>query len=315
MAAGPSASSVGVATPHWRRDAATLAARLPSLVVAARQVAQSVMHGVHGRRRAGPGETFWQFRPFISGESAAGIDWRRSARDDRAFVREREWEAAHTVWIWIDRSPSMAFASDLAPASKLERAAVLGLAAADLLVRGGERVGLIGLTRPLATRGVIERFAEAIALDERLAGVRAPLPPEIPLGARSQVVLIGDFLSEAAVVRRAIDALSAQGAVGQALMIADPIEETFPFQGHTEFIGVDGSTRLRAPRAQGLRDAYLVKLAAHRDDVRAACAARGWDFALHRPDRPAAQALLALRIRLEGPGFPGAGAPTWQGVA
>ncbi|MGA2045686.1 MAG: DUF58 domain-containing protein, partial [Roseiarcus sp.] len=289
------------------------AARLPSLVIAARQVAQSVLHGVHGRRRAGPGETFWQFRPFISGEPAAGVDWRRSARDDRAFVREREWEAAHTVWIWIDRSPSMAFASDLANASKVERAMVLGLAAADLLVRGGERVGLIGLTRPVATRGVIERFAEAIALDERLSGRGAPLPPLIALGARTQVVLIGDFLSDEAEVRRAIDALSAQGAQGQALMIADPIEETFPFQGHAEFVGADGALRLRAPRAQGLREAYLARLARHRDAVRAACAARGWGFAIHRTDKPAVQALLALRMRLEGP-TPAAGAPAARGA-
>ena len=64
MAATLRVSSAGPATPLWRRDAATLAARLPSLVVAAKQIAQSVMHGVHGRRRAGPGETFWQFRQF-----------------------------------------------------------------------------------------------------------------------------------------------------------------------------------------------------------------------------------------------------------
>lgn len=263
------------------------------------------MHGVHGRRRAGPGETFWQFRPFISGEAAGGIDWRRSARDDRAYVREREWESAHTVWIWIDRSSSMAFVSELAQASKIERATVLGLALADLLVRGGERVGLIGLTRPLATRGVIERFAEAIALDERLSNVREALPPPVPLAARSRVVLIGDFLSEEAEVRRVIAALSAQGAQGHALMIADPIEETFPFEGHAEFIGADGAMRLRAPRAQSLRAAYLGKLARHREAIRAACAMRGWGFAVHRTDRPAAQALLALRMRLEGPDIPG----------
>jgi uncharacterized protein (DUF58 family) len=300
MALAARASATETASPLWRRDAATLAARLPSLIVAARQIAQSVMHGVHGRRRAGSGETFWQFRPFISGESAGGIDWRRSAREDRAFVREREWEAAHTVWIWIDRSPTMAFASPLAWASKVDRAIVLGLAAADLLVRGGERVGLIGLTRPVATRGVIERFAEAIVLDERLSGAGAPLPPQHPLGARSKALLIGDFLSEDAAIRRAIDALAAHGAQGQALMIADPIEETFPFEGHTEFIGAEGATRLRAPRAQGLREAYLTRLARHREAVREACAARGWGFALHRTDQPAAQALLALRMRLEG---------------
>jgi uncharacterized protein (DUF58 family) len=315
MAAALRVSSAGRATPLWRRDAATLAARLPSLIVAARQVAQSVMHGVHGRRRSGPGETFWQFRPFISGEPAGAVDWRRSARDDRAYVREREWEAAHTVWIWIDRSPSMAFVSELAQASKIERATVLGLAAADLLVRGGERVGLLGLTRPLATRGVIERFAEAIALDERLSSAPAPLPPRISVTARSKVVVIGDFLSEDSAIRHAIEALSAQGAQGQALMIADPIEETFPFEGHAEFIGADGATRLRAPRAQSLREAYLLKLARHRDAVRAACAARGWGFALHRTDKPAAQALLALRMRLEGPDSMGPSASLRQGGA
>ena len=121
-----------------RRDAVTLSARLPSLIIAARRVAQTVRHGVHGRRRAGSGETFWQFRPFLSGEPSSRVDWRRSAREERAFVREREWEAAHTVWIWFDRSASMQFGSSLAPATKVDRAAILALAFADLCVRGAD---------------------------------------------------------------------------------------------------------------------------------------------------------------------------------
>src|ERR1700684_1357303 len=131
---------------HIREQATTLSARLPSLVVAARQVAHSLMHGVHGRRQAGPGETFWQFVPFVSAEPAARVDWRRSARENHAFVREREWEASHTVWIWFDRSPSMQFVSSLSWASKVDRAVLLALAFADLCVRGGERAGLLGLT-------------------------------------------------------------------------------------------------------------------------------------------------------------------------
>ena len=84
---------------------------MPRLILEARRVAATVIHGLHGRRRAGPGENFWQFRRFVSGEPAQRVDWRRSARDDHLYVREQEWEAAHTVWIWPDRSPSMAFAS------------------------------------------------------------------------------------------------------------------------------------------------------------------------------------------------------------
>ncbi len=290
-----------------RRDASILSARLPSLIITARRVAQTVRHGVHGRRRAGSGETFWQFRPFLSGEPSSRVDWRRSAREERAFVREREWEAAHTVWIWFDRSPSMQFASSLAPMSKVDRAALLALAFADLCVRGGERAGLLGLTRPLATQGVVERFAEAIATDERLRGPsQAALPPAAPAAPRSMVLMIGDFLSEPGDVQRAIRAVSAEGAIGELVMVVDPIEETYPFEGNTEFLHPAGSMRLVTPRAQSLRDAYLDRLGAYRETIRGICARAGWGMSIHRTDASPAEALLALRMRLSAP-EPGAG--------
>src|SRR5436853_3407320 len=143
----------------------TLAATMPRLILEARRVAATVIHGLHGRRRAGSGENFWQYRRFISGEPASRVDWRRSARDDHLYVREREWEAAHTVWIWPDRSPSMAFTSPLATDSKLERTLVVAFALAHVLVDGGERVGIPSLLRPTASRDVIERMAQAIVVD------------------------------------------------------------------------------------------------------------------------------------------------------
>jgi len=241
-------------SPSVRLEAADLSARLPTLIVAARNVAQTVRHGVHGRRKAGSGETFWQFRPFVSGEPSSRVDWRRSAREERAFVREREWESAHTVWIWFDRSASMRFGSSLAPSSKIDRAAVIALAFADLSVRGGERAGFLGLTRPLATQGVIESFAEAIATDERLHGPSdAPLPPAAPARSRSLVLLVGDFLSEPADTERALRAIAAEGAVGEIIMVADPIEESYPFSGNVEFLHPAGSLRFVTPRAQSLR--------------------------------------------------------------
>ena len=161
-----------------RDQASELAARLPDLVIAARRLAHSHMHGVHGRRRSGPGENFWQFRPFASGEPANRIDWRRSARGNVAFVREREWEAAQTLWLWFDRSATMDFRSDMAPVRKIDRAAVLTLALADLAVRGGERVGLVGLSRAIAARDVIDRFAEILSH----APAPAPLSRMSPQG-------------------------------------------------------------------------------------------------------------------------------------
>ena len=285
--------------PRHQRGALDLARRLPALLVAAKEIAATVMHGVHGRRRAGVGETFWQFRPFLWGESTNRIDWRRSARDDRIYVREREWEAAHTVWVWMDRSASMNYVSTLAMQPKVDRALVLGLAIADLLVRGGERVGIPGLTRALATRGIVERFAEAMIEEEKRDAGGAELPPAEALAPRTQAVIVGDFLSPPGEIEATIQAMASRGALGHVVMIADPVEETFPFTGHTEFLDVDSSARLRVGEAESFKKDYMNRLAAHRDAVRAACRSRGWSFALHRTDRPAAEALLALRMRLE----------------
>ncbi len=280
------------------RTALDLARRLPELAVSAREAAASVMHGVHGRRRAGVGEAFWQFRPFTAGESASRIDWRRSARDDRTYVREREWEAAQTVWIWIDRSPSMDFASDLARVSKRDRALVLGLATADLLVRGGERVALMGLTRPLAARNVVDRFAEVLAGADGLRSAADELPPAEPLPARSRALLVGDCLSDTETLAGRVALLGSAGALGHVIAVADPVEETFPFVGHVELSDTDGPSKLRLGQAASLRDTYLAKLAAHRDRIAEACRRQGWTFALHRTDRPATDALLRLATLL-----------------
>ena len=254
-----------------------------------------------------PAKLFGSFGLSFRASHRREFDWRRSAREERAFVREREWEAAHTVWIWFDRSASMQFASSLAPVSKIDRAALLTLAFADLCVRGGERAGLLGLTRPMATQGVVERFAEAIATDERLHGAsEAALPPALPAAPRSMVLMIGDFLSETEDVGRAIQAVSAEGAIGELVMIADPIEETYPFSGNTEFLHPAGALRLVAPRAQNLRDAYLARLAAHRESIRGICARSGWGMSIHRTDASPAEILLTLRMRLSAP-EPGAG--------
>jgi uncharacterized protein (DUF58 family) len=287
-------------TSWHQRHALALGERLPNLCVCAREAAASVMHGVHGRRRAGAGETFWQFRPFISGETAGRIDWRRSAKDERLYVREREWEAAHMVFIWTDRSPSMWFASSLALQAKIDRALVLGLASAFLFVRGGERAGLLGLTPALAVRNIIERFAEALAAEENKAGgppEELPQQRALPRGAR--VLLIGDFLTDPERISQTIESLSAEGALGHLLMIADPVEESFPFYGNTEFVDVDSPLRLRAGQAESFRKDYIERLAAHREAIGAAARRRGWTLSLHRTDKPTTEALLALKVRLD----------------
>src|SRR5947207_12076603 len=231
----------------------TLAASMPRLILEARRVAATVIHGLHGRRRAGPGENFWQYRRFVSGEPASRVDWRRSARDDHLYVREREWEAAHTIWIWPDLSPSMEFASPLGRETKRDRALVLAFALGELLVRGGERVGIPGTMRPTANRAVVERMAESII---HATGARQSLPPPFVAGPRDEVCVLGDLWSPAAEVVDSIASLSANGAGGHVVQIVDPAEETFPYSGRVEFLEPEGAGSITVGRAESWRGDY-----------------------------------------------------------
>ncbi len=286
-------------------DARALASALPDLLVEALNVAGTIVSGWHGRRRPGPGETFWQFRPYFDGESTARIDWRRSAREDLLYVREQEWEAAHTVWLWPDLSTSMDFRSDLAPVTKRDRTVVLTLALADLLARGGERVGLLGGGPPIASRNAAERIARRLvdpAADRRrpsLAGLKR----------FSDVIVIGDLLDPLDEITGQLGAIAKEGASVQLVQVLDPIEETFPFAGRTEFRDPETGLRLTAGRAEGWRDDYCRRLNAHRETLSAFADHLGWTFLLHHTDRPASEPLFLLHARLSEGIAPGPARP------
>jgi uncharacterized protein (DUF58 family) len=252
--------------PVEEAEAHGLAARMPALLIEALRVAHTVAHGTHGRRRAGPGETFWQFRHYDQNDPASGIDWRRSASSDHLFVREREWEAAHTAWLWVDLSPSMRFRSPLAKISKESRAVVLALAITELLARGGERIGVLGAK--------LSRFSECL--------------------------LFSDFLEPVPETAESLKAIAAQGVRGHLVQILDPAEETLPYAGRTEFTASEGWDRMIAGRAETLRERYKERLKQHRRDLIEATRRLGWSFVVHHTDRPAEEVVLAIHNRLAG---------------
>ncbi|MFT4077704.1 DUF58 domain-containing protein [Rhodomicrobium sp.] len=275
-----------------------LVAKLPALLMEARRVAITVAQGTHGRRRAGPGETFWQYRTFEAGDPSALIDWRRSAGSSHLYVREREWEAAHTVWIWIDLSPSMMFRSHLASQSKAERAVVLALALATLLSEAGERVGIPGLMEPKTRRNAATAMVEAIvrgigALDGLPEGGRR-------VSRHSEIVIFSDFLEPEASLAARFALLARQGSRGHLMRILDPAEESLPYQGRVDFVDAENGEHYVAERAESLRDDYGARLAAHKAALAQHARAVGWSPFLHHTDRAATEALLALHMHLSG---------------
>jgi len=276
-------------------EAKGLAASLPDLLVEARRVATTVLAGWHGRRRAGPGETFWQFRPFVAGEAPGRIDWRRSARDDHFYIREREWEAAHTVWLSADLSRSMDFRSKLALASKRDRAVVLLLALGDLLAAAGERIGLLGLSDPVLSRNAAERLAETLT---HFDTEQPAFPSAMRLSRFADLVVIGDFLDPIDEIEARLADYARHGATVHLVEIRDPVEEIFPYAGRTEFRDPETGALYTIGRAEQIGEEYRNRLMARREALAATSRRLGWSYLTHRTDRPATEPLLALHARL-----------------
>jgi uncharacterized protein (DUF58 family) len=279
-----------------------LANRLPALLVEASRVAQTVAHGIHGRRRAGPGETFWQFRHYAYGDSAPAIDWRRSASSDHLYVREREWEAAHTLLIWPDLSPSMVYRSHLSADLKRDRALILAFAISELALAGGERVGLLGGDPPSSARHTVQNIALRLARQEQDGVAFSSLPPDIPLRRFSECLMFGDFLDPPEELAAIFEHIASQGVRGHLIQVLDPAEETLPYSGRVEFAGVESRDRMLAGRVETLRDAYLERMQRHKDAIAELARRLEWSYLVHHTDRPAGETLLSLHTYLSGQG-------------
>src|SRR5262245_20242523 len=287
-----------VATREALARARMRAALVPDLLIEARRIVTTVMAGWHGRRKRGIGENFWQFRPYVEGEAVSRIDWRRSARDDHTYVRDREWEAAHTVWLWADPSPSMLFKSRGANVSKESRALVLILALAELLSRGGERIAWPGLTDPFAARNGSERLAAQLGHASGL-----PMRPDLSAVRRfSDIVLASDFLDPAEETMQWLDPLTRRGVRAHLIEIADPAEETFPYAGRTEFSDPETGEKLIAGRAETFSADYRHVYQARRAELTAWCKRLGWSYTVNHTDRLTSDALVSVHFAMSADG-------------
>ncbi len=287
---GDTHSALGIA-------AEALGAGLPSLMVAAQRVAETVSPGAHGRRRVGLGESFWQFRPYQAGDTVERIDWRQSAKSDRLYIRETEWAAAQTVWLWRDSNVGMSYRSARRLPTKRERADLLLLALASLLLRGGERAALLGGGREPATgRAALNAILAGLAQETPLQTIGRSVPRHATL------ILFGDFLDPPEEIAEALDRIAPAGVGGQIVQILDPAEIGLDFEGRIRFREMDEGagpeTDALVPRAEALRPAYREALHRQQDALGELARARGWEFLVHSTGAPPQEPLKVLHTRL-----------------
>ena len=281
--------------PSLQDEAEALSSALPPLLVDAERLASAVSLGIHGRRKAGMGESFWQFRRFRAEDPSTAIDWRQSAKSQHLFVREREWEVAQSVWFWRDCSPGMRFKSGTV--TKLERASLLALALASALIRGGERVALLGEGHaPASSRATLRRMAHRLGSEPS----NDALPPFAPVSRNAQFVWLSDFLSPMTAIETQLRRMTQSGLSGHLVHIVDPAEEDFPYEGRTRFEAPGEDLRETLGRAETVASTYRARFKAHAKTVAMLAGKLGWTYLAHRTDRPPQTALIALYAEMSG---------------
>jgi uncharacterized protein (DUF58 family) len=284
---------------HVRREAELAAARLPPLMVAAERVAATVQQGVHGRRRVGMGEAFWQFRRYEPGDPVRRIDWRQSGKSDKLFIRETEWAAAQSVWLWPDPSPSMHWRSKRSLPEKRDRADLVALALSSLLVRAGERVAVLGTgERPISGKVALDRLTQRILSRPKPMGQPGDLPAFEPLPRYATLIFIGDLLAPLEQIDKLVRRYAAGGVRGYLFHVLDPAEQSLPYAGRTRFEGLEQEGHLLVKRVETVRDEYQEKMAEHQAGLADIARAVGWNYTLHLTDQPPEAALLRLFVNL-----------------
>lgn len=265
-----------------RHRAEKAAAGLPALMAAAEKAVATLYGGDHRQRKAGSGEKFWQFREYDSGDRPQDIDWRQSAKGDRLFVRQKEWQTAQTILFWAQNDKGMSLKTGKALASKHETAVILSLALGILLIRAGERIG------PMAEPNRTGRSELALQhLGDFLCRIPEPLAlaPELPLSEtlprQSSLILAGDFLQPPEAIEKTLSTLAAQSPQGVLLQILDPSEADLPFNGRVIFRPFDDSRDFSIANVPSIREAYRARLKTHIDAVRTIAQRHGYGHVVH----------------------------------
>ena len=280
-------------TEKIHQKAEIIASNLPPLLVSAERVAATVSQGVHGRRNIGQGETFWQFRRYEFGDATNLIDWRQSGKNQHVYVRETEWEAAQTVCLWRDGSDSMTYRSLKSLPKKADRADLILLALSSLLVRGGERIAMLGtLMKPSASRTTLMQICSMIE-KKMLPKLAIPVKNFVP--KHSHTIWVGDFLSPLTQIKEIIAYYASQGTRGYILQILDPAEKCLPFDGRILFRRMEEKDNDVLVRdTESIRKKYQEEMRTQIEGIKQITKSYGWKFFSHQTDHKPEQILNEL---------------------
>jgi uncharacterized protein (DUF58 family) len=256
-----------------------------SLELRARAVVEGFWNGLHRSPYHGFSVEFTEYRQYTPGDDPRYLDWRVFARSDRYFIKKYEDETNLRCHLLVDQSRSMDFGSR--SYTKSAYAATLAATLAYFLHLQGDAVGLLTFDEnvrdylPARHRAghlrqlmlALERPASGKATD-----LNAPLERISTLiRKRGMVALMSDFLAPLDRLERNLIALTAGRHEVSVFQVLDPVELNLGLEKASLFEDIESQRTIYIDPAAA-RDAYMKKLEAHCEGLRATCRKLGVSY-------------------------------------
>jgi|CXWL01.1.fsa_nt_gi uncharacterized protein (DUF58 family) len=282
-------------------------ASVASLDLRARLLAQGFMTGLHRSPIHGFSVEFAEHRKYCQGDDLRFIDWKVYGRTDKHYIKEHEQETNLRLLILVDCSDSMNYRSANAPMSKRDYAITIAAVIAYLALHQSDAVGVATFdtrlrrahrttNQPGQWKAIIRELEHAEHVGRTsLRSVFDELSES--LTERHLVVILGDLFSPLEDILLGIKHVRHRRHEPLVLQTLDPAELTFPFDGPTEFVGLEEAGAQRTD-PHFARQHYLDELKRFTDSIRRGCLEQRVDYQLldtAAPVGPALSRYLATR--------------------
>lgn len=299
-----------VTEPTNYLDVDTLQA-LGNLPIAAKALAEGIIDGMHRSPTLGSSVEFAEYIEYAPGHEIRHIDWRIYAKSDKYYVKQFEEETNLRVYMVLDGSGSMDFASEDAACTKLKFVSYLAAALSYLFIRQSDAVGALSFdahTReylPASTRS--SHLNDLFMLMDQLRGAgdtnldQALMTLSERARSGCMFIIFSDMLSATEETLKALQALRSRRYDVVIFHAVDPAELNLPFEGLTLFEGLEDEDEDLLVDPDDLRDAYMKAIQQHMDLIQTKCHEGNMEYIRFVTTEPVEEvALRFLRSRRGG---------------
>ena len=264
--------------------------KLNKLQLVAKHVRAGQMKGERRSVRRGTSIEFADYRNYARGDDLRRLDWNVYARLDKPFIKLFEEEEDLAVYLLVDASASMDWPREGNPDEHkftFAQRVVAGLAYISL--GSGDRlfVASLGGKRRNAMWGPLRGRGYTLGLLDFMGSLEADNAVDLNTSMRDFAlrttrpglcIIVTDLMSPTG-YQDGLAAMQSRGHEVTLIHVLSPGEVTPPLSGDLQLLDIETNKTQDVSVDEGMRDLYVKRLLAWRDEISAYCTKRGIHYA------------------------------------